>query len=372
MAVGYLYDSIVYDMAARIAKTWNEVSHFVLRRADVPPQFKRDSPALGQNGFYYSESGEVTVRGDGTDLAEFDSMLFDRRGGVLCLEAKASANNLEGLPKSIRHRKHVLSLLFRRDPEFLIVSPVEISSLPVGRLLEKEERCLFARTHSLEETLRKLSPREVMMYHPRRANAWKGIGARQIPVTKTFSFRKVYDRSYAALAAILPTRPAREQIQRALADPLLPRMVVGVADERALDKLLETTKLTVEGRQVDPAIARGRDLRTVLVLGLPELRPGLYFRSAQPEAYVKFGPFSRNEFGCEAVIFPGTTPFFYYLEMNRDVLDEATLTRVIESCLTLGVIGPHVHKRRMEEERVVRGLFNMPWNVMRLDRRGER
>lgn len=360
-AIGYLYESIVYEIIVRITQESDEFSRFILRRGDVPGKFLAIRPSLGQNGFFYSSSGELTVRGDGIDLGEIDSMLFDRQRNVLCAEAMVSKNNLGGLVKEIRYKKHLLSLLFERTSEFVIASPEDVAHTSAGRQLTQEGGCYFARTAPFEELLSKLSLSEIQSYHPKPSNVGKGILARHIPVTKTFSYRRIHNERRASLINALASNASGELIEQSVAEPLLARIVVGQLDREAVRELTDSWSFTIGGSRIKPDAIRGRAHRVILVLGLPEMRPGLYFKSERPVAFAKFGPFKKDEFGCERVIFPWSTPYFFSLDSNRDIVSPLMMKSVMKNCLTAKVIGPNVKKRRPEERAVIRNLFNMPW-----------
>ena len=98
-----------------------------------------------------------------------------------------------------------------------------------------------------------------------------------------------------------------------------------------------------------------------LVLRLPELRPGLYFRSKDLSAFVKFGPFKLSEFGCEGVIFPWTTLFFRMLEGYRHEVSAPLLIQVLEECLTEEVTKQRVKRRGSREKRAIERIFGMTW-----------
>ena len=98
-------------MVLQLAQESKLISRFVLRRSDVPMEFRKPRASIGQNGFFYSPSGEITVRGDGADLGEFDSLVFDDDGKAISFEAMISTKNIKGLVKEIHYKRHLLQLL---------------------------------------------------------------------------------------------------------------------------------------------------------------------------------------------------------------------------------------------------------------------
>ena len=361
-AVGYLYESIVYELIVKVVQESQELSSFVLRCADVPRKLLNTRPRLGQDGFFYSKWGELVVRGDGMDLGEFDSLLFGRQGDVLSVEAMISRNNLAGLVKEIHYKRHLLSLLFDRPVQFVVASAEDIAHTAAGQLLSREGGCWFARTAPIDDLLRKISLNDIENLRFEQTNIGKGVVARHVPITKTFSYRRIHDETRARLMDLLGSNGRGEAIERIGEEPLLARIVIGWLDREALRQLADGWIFTIRGSPIDRDVIDGVAHGVILVLRLPEMRPSFYFKCENPEAFAKFGPFKDSEFGCESVIFPWTTPYFFSLDNNREVVSPSTLTRVLESCVTPKVARPRINKRRAEEEeRVIRRLFNMSW-----------
>ena len=75
---------------------------------------------------------------------------------------------------------------------------------------------------------------------------------------------------------------------------------------------------------------------------------------------MKFGPFKRQEFGCEGVIFPWTTLFFRMLESYRYQVSAPLVIRVLDECLTEEVTKQRV-KRRGSRGSAPSRLFGMTW-----------
>lgn len=54
-------------------------------------------------------------------------------------------------------------------------------------------------------------------------------------------------------------------------------------------------------------------------------------------------------------------PSLSTLESSREEVGSAQLRNILRCCLTDDVLGPHVKKRRREEVKAVRSLFNANW-----------
>ena len=71
-AEGRWFEAIVYEMFLDIATRSNRIRFLAMKGADAPK--KRDNVRIGQNGVFYSKYGDITIRGNGQDLAEFDQI----------------------------------------------------------------------------------------------------------------------------------------------------------------------------------------------------------------------------------------------------------------------------------------------------------
>jgi hypothetical protein len=66
-----------------------------MKGADTPHQ--RNNVQLGQNGFFYSKYGDITVRGNGYDLAEYDLLLVYSDNHIAFAEVVTSPADLKGI-----------------------------------------------------------------------------------------------------------------------------------------------------------------------------------------------------------------------------------------------------------------------------------
>ncbi len=295
------------------------------------------------------------------DLAELDALLVDKENGILAVEIMLSRNNLGGLAKEISYKTHLLNLLFERDIRFILVSMEDIADSSDGRILGQRGGCYFVRSDSIFEILGKLTFDQVQNHHvlPRSLN--KGIMPELLPVTGKFSYRHIHEENRKRLLDALRMDADKESIKQTISEPLLARLIVGKLDMNSIEYLLENWEFTVNGEKVDPERIRTIIPRVILVLGLPELRPGLYFYSKY-KSFVKFGPFKNREFGCESIIFQWSTTFFHSLEKEHLPVSSRFVTQLLERLVTPEVIGPKVRKRRFKEERkVIRDLFGIAW-----------
>ena len=94
-----------------------------------------------------------------------------------------------------------------------------------------------------------------------------------------FNYRAIHDRARLQLLDALRPEGASGQVRQVALDPLLARLIVGQLDDDAVDALLQRWNFTIKGHKISPKRLRSQGSTMTLVLRLPELRPGFYFRS---------------------------------------------------------------------------------------------
>ncbi|MDO9326352.1 MAG: hypothetical protein Q7T80_15485, partial [Methanoregula sp.] len=105
-AEGRWFEAIVYEMFLEISQNSDRIKYLAMKGADAPQQ--RDSVQLGQNGIFYSKYGDITVRGNGQDLAEFDLLLVDSDNHIAFAEVVTSPADLKEFEAEIEFKKKLL------------------------------------------------------------------------------------------------------------------------------------------------------------------------------------------------------------------------------------------------------------------------
>ncbi|MEN6610585.1 MAG: hypothetical protein ABFC24_07075, partial [Methanoregulaceae archaeon] len=135
-AEGRWYEAIIYEMFLEMALHSDEIRYIARKGADAPRQ--RNNFRLGQNGFYYSPQGDIVVRGNGQDLAEFDLLLIDHEGRVAFGEVITTPTDLKEFEVEIQYKKRLLGYLFnQKTTPFILASSLDLSNYTVVRRLMK-------------------------------------------------------------------------------------------------------------------------------------------------------------------------------------------------------------------------------------------
>jgi hypothetical protein len=137
-AEGRWFEAIVYELFLDAGETTDEIGGVAVKGADAPRG--RRNIHLGQNGFFYSRNGDITIRGNGQDLAEFDLLLLDRDKRIAFGEVVTSPSDLKEFEKEIEYKKRLLGYLFaQQSVPFILVSSFDISHFSVVRRLMKSK-----------------------------------------------------------------------------------------------------------------------------------------------------------------------------------------------------------------------------------------
>ena len=131
-AEGRWFEAIVYEMFLELSLQTDLIQAVVARGADGPTKVRRAQ--LGQNGLFYSNIGDIKVRGNGQDLAEVDLVLVDHTGSLTFGEIVTSPADLKELEEEIHYKKHLFGYLYGQPivPFFsypLSISPRRLSSV---------------------------------------------------------------------------------------------------------------------------------------------------------------------------------------------------------------------------------------------------
>jgi hypothetical protein len=149
-AEGRWFEAIVYEMFLDIAQKTDRIKYIARKGADAPRAGAQ--ARLGQNGVFYSKYGDITFRGNGQDLAEFDLILVDSDNNVSFGEVVTSPADLKEFEIEIAFKKRLLGYLYNQEHvPFLLISSIDISNYSVVKRLSKDPDNAIIHTSSCEE-----------------------------------------------------------------------------------------------------------------------------------------------------------------------------------------------------------------------------
>jgi hypothetical protein len=327
---GYWYEALIYELLLENASNTASIKKIVKKGADAPRRPVRI--ALGQNGMYYAEKGDIRVRGNGQDLAEVDLLLIDDNNKVSFTEIVTSPADLKDLEAEIHYKKKLFGYLFKQDiVEFSLFSAVDISNTQVVRRLCREEENAYVGTFSCEElkaslkTLRLASLSRTSVSNPKLISA---LSLR----TRPFDYRQFHDQTMVCLLRGAERGAKDHEI---LTDPgispLVKKVIFGALQPAAQKALIAEYGLRVKSSVLDYSDLMRDYSKAVLAVDLPELSPVIYLKPKKKRMYYKMVPEKSGGFKFERFT-PGRVGFYLWLESAKPSIETDRMNMILNLC----------------------------------------
>ncbi|HQP71652.1 MAG TPA: hypothetical protein PLP90_03170 [Methanoculleus sp.] len=329
-AEGRWFEAIVYEMFLELSLQTDLIQAVVARGADGPTKVRRAQ--LGQNGLFYSNIGDIKVRGNGQDLAEVDLVLVDHTGSLTFGEIVTSPADLKELEEEIHYKKHLFGYLYGQPiVPFLLISSVDISKTAVVRRLMKEPDNVILTTPTCEELKTLIRQSDLKCSPVRRVRHDKLISISDIPPRRPFDYKKLHDeRLQSIIATVTSKSGARELGRPDEIPPIVKKVLFGGLYPSAVRMLDARYPIQIRGETYDPDMIQKRFSKVVLAVNIPDYRPIIYLRTRNKREYLKMVPSKTGGFRFESRRTPHMAGFFLWLEsiqpsvgaeLTRDLLD---------------------------------------------------
>jgi hypothetical protein len=319
-AEGRWYEGLIYEMMIEVASDCDLIKGVVRKGADAP--YVRQKISQDQNGTFYSNYGDIKVRGNGQDLAEVDFLLVDRENTVAFGEIVTSPTDLKEFEQEIIFKKRLIGYLFGQPiVPFILVSSVDISRNSIIQRLMKEPDSVLITTASCEEIKSVLNPREIR-YRPRKPIAHpKLLHLADIRQKRPFDYRQLHDerreRLLEQMAAGMPLEALTGPDE---IPPIVKKIVFGALYPPSIRLLCQRTEVTMKGEALTFEAIMKDFSKVILAVNLPDCRPILYFRSKKKKEYYKMVPSKNGGFKYESRRTPHMAGFFLWLEGTKPSL----------------------------------------------------
>ena len=326
-AEGRWFEAIVYEMILDLSLQTNLILSVVARGADGPARVRRAQ--LGQNGLFYSNIGDIKVRGNGQDLAEVDLMLVDHTGALTFGEIITSPADLKEFEEEIHYKKQLLGYLYGQPTvPFLLISSVDISRTAVVRRLLKEPDNILLTTASCEDLKTLIRPRDLKRSPPRKIRHEKLISISDIAPRRPFDYKQLHDERMQSIINSVTSDRGIEQLGTPdEIPPIVKKVLFGGLYPSAVRMLDSRYPIRIKGKTYDPDAIQKQFSKVVLAVNLPEYKPIIYLRRRNKKEYLKMVPNNRSGgFKFESRRTPHMAGFFLWLESVRPSIG-AELTR---------------------------------------------
>jgi hypothetical protein len=330
-AEGRWFEAIVYEMFLDISKKSGTIKYVARKGADAPQQ--RENVRIGQNGLFYSKYGDITIRGNGQDLAEFDFLLVDKDNHVAFGEVITSPSDLKEFEVEIAYKKRLLGYLYgQKITPFVLVSSIDLSNYIVVKRLAKDKTNAIIHTSSCEE-IKSL----VKHYRPRiiynlPENHPKLIRATDIPMKPPFDYKRYHDEVKNRIFSETAKKPG-SRISPSITDTtgqLVKKVLYGGLFPPAIRAVIDTYGMTVRGKKITFEEFPKLYSKAIIATDLPNYELIIYLRSRQKKEYHKLIQMKDGHFKFERPT-PPKVGFFLWLETIQPTLGAGMTLQVLDA-----------------------------------------
>lgn len=329
-AEGRWFEAIVYEMFLDISKKSDTIKYLAMKGADAPR--RREDVKIGQNGLFYSKYGDITIRGNGQDLAEFDMLLVDSENHVVFAEVVTSPADLKEFEIEIAYKKKMLGYLYgQKITPFILVSSFDLSNYSVVKRLAKDKTNAIIHTSSCEQ-IKSL----VKHYRPRiiynvPENHPKLIRATDIEIKNPFDYRRYHEEVRNKIFTEIARKPGR--ISPEITEPtgqLVKKVLYGGLFPQAIKAVCETWGMTVKGKKITFEDFPRLYSKAIIATDLPGYELIIYLRSKQKKEYHKLIQVKDGHFKFERPT-PPKVGFFLWLETIQPTLGTRITLQIINA-----------------------------------------
>lgn len=329
-AEGRWFEAIVYEMFLDISKKSDTIRYLAMKGADAPS--RRENVQIGQNGLFYSKYGDITIRGNGQDLAEFDMLLVDSDNHVAFAEVVTSPADLKEFEVEIAFKKRLLGYLYgQKITPFLLVSSFDLMNYTVVKRLAKDRTNAIIHTSSCEQ-IKSL----VKHYRPRiifnlPENHPKLIRATDIPMKHPFDYKRYHDEVKNRIFTEINRTPGRIQMEiKDQTGQLVKKVLYGGLFPPAIKAVCDTWGMTVKGKTITPEEFPKLYSKAIIATDMPGFELIIYLRSKQKKEYHKMIQMKDGHFKFERPT-PPKVGFFLWLETIQPTLGARITLQVIDA-----------------------------------------
>jgi hypothetical protein len=318
-AEGRWFEAIVYEMFLEISQKSDCIKYLARKGADAPHAGAQAH--LGQNGVFYSKYGDITFRGNGQDLAEFDLILVDAQGRVAFGEVVTSPADLKEFEVEIAFKKRLLGYLYGQEHvSFLLVSSFDISNYSVVKRLAKDPDNAVIHTSSCEQIKSLVKHYRPRILYTKPTNHPKLIQATDIPVRHPIDYRKCHDEFRNRIFSDLTRgRGKQDLVPSTESEALVKKILYGALYPHAIKAVCEQYGLVVRGRRVEYGEFFKYFSKAIIATDLPGFELIIYLRSREKKEYLKMVQTKEGHFRFERPT-PSRVGFFLWIESLQPTL----------------------------------------------------
>ncbi len=326
---GFWYEFIVYEIMLELSLETDRIQSIVGKGADASAYSVGMRP--GQHGFYSSERGSLTVRGNGQNIAEMDLLFVDGRGNMGFVEVITSAMELEKFYEEIHYKKTLLASLFGQETvPFVLVSSVDVSRYDsILRIAEMPDSLILItnpmeeiRTLIYEGSLRRRP--EKPGHHPKR------IDLSSIRPRRPFDYKEIHDRNRdVVIRTLLSCRDGGIAVISSAINSLSKKIMLGTLGEAGVKAVLRDRKVRIKDTTLYADDIKQRFSRVVIAFDIPAYTPVIYFKLKEKEVYLKLIQNASGDlvFQGKRTPAPYMSGFYEWLDADKPTVDSRVAER---------------------------------------------
>jgi hypothetical protein len=318
-AEGRWFEAIVYEMFLEISLKSHCIRYIARKGADAP---RAGAQAyLGQNGIFYSKYGDITFRGNGQDLAEFDLILVDAEDHVTFGEVVTSPADLKEFEIEIAFKKRLLGYLYGQEHvSFLLISSFDISNYSVVKRLAKDPDNAIIHTSSCEQIKALVKHYRPRILYTKPTDHPKLIRATDIPLKHPIDYRKYHDEFRNRIFSEITHGRGRKNVAPATdTEALVKKILYGALYPHAIKAVCDQYGLVVKGKRIEYSEFFTYFSKAILATDLPGYELIIYLRSRQKKEYLKMVQTKAGNFRFERPT-PSRVGFFLWIESLQPTL----------------------------------------------------
>jgi hypothetical protein len=330
-AEGRWYEAIIYETFIDLARSNDSIRYLALKGADAPRH--RRNARLGQNGIFYSRSGDITIRGNGQDLAEFDLLMVDGENRITFAEVLTSPSDLKEFEAEIEYKRNLLGYLFdQKEVPFLLVSSFNVANYSAGRRIIRSPHTSYIQTDSCENIKtrtdsRQLTRRPVLDFTPHS----KMVDATGFTFKRPFDYQRFHDWQrnwvFSNVTNEIDVKKVKNPHETAF---LVKKILYGSLYPSAVRRVCKDYEFSIRGKKVAFDDIRRKYSKVILATDLPGYEPLIYLRSREKREYLKMVQDRDGNFKFERNT-PPRVGFFLWLESLTPTLGSRIASKILET-----------------------------------------
>ena len=337
-AEGRWFEMIAYELFLDIAAKTDTIKAVILKGADV--RGKNPFPALGQNGFFYSRNGDITIRGNGQDLAEFDLLMTKPDGSVIFVEVVTSPSDLKDFLQEIYYKKQVIRHLFNQKAvTFILVTSFPLTNYKGGRKVLGSEEHISLCTRSCDNFRKHIAGTWNKQSQIPFLPAGKTCLSTDLITAAPFPYKQFHDMEREWVFTNLGGEGIIDLPSPYRTHTLVKKILFGRLFLSTTKRLCESFRFVYRGEEYDAEELQKNFSKIILAADIPDYNPLIYLKLRQKKEYYKMVYDGQGTFKYERKT-PPKVGFYIWLESLEPELGYQVAIRLVNSLSKYCFIAP--------------------------------